>query len=207
MRQLKELLRLKYIAHLTHRQIAGVLNPSTGVVSKYVQLAEAAHLSYPLPDDIDDTQLQLLLTAPPRSRPPTESPPRRCRHSHCRTLPALIFNSSVKVSPACCSGKSTQKASRRRRMATLSSANSIAAGARNTAQSCAKLIAPVKSSFSITAARPLPLLTQQPERLEKHKSSSRALAHRTAVLQTLVSRIISSSRLFDNTLKDTIREA
>ncbi len=52
MRQLKELLRLKYIAHLTHRQIAGVLNLSTGVVSKYVQLAEAAHLSYPLPEAV-----------------------------------------------------------------------------------------------------------------------------------------------------------
>lgn len=57
MRQLKELLRLKYVARLTHRQIAGVLNFSTGVISKYVRLAEAADLRYPLPDDIDDARL------------------------------------------------------------------------------------------------------------------------------------------------------
>jgi transposase len=71
MRQLKELLRLKYAAALTHRQIARSLNLSTGVVSKYVQLAEAAHITYPLPDDIDDARLQQLLSAAPL--PPAES--------------------------------------------------------------------------------------------------------------------------------------
>ena len=47
---------------LSHRQIAKSLNVSTGVVSKYVQLAEAAGLRYPLPDDCDDARLHLLLT-------------------------------------------------------------------------------------------------------------------------------------------------
>lgn len=78
MRQLKELLRLKYAAGLTHRQIARSLNLSTGVVSKYVQLAEAAHLTYPLPDHLSDAQLHHLLTpsppAPPAERTPAAMP-------------------------------------------------------------------------------------------------------------------------------------
>jgi transposase len=65
MRHLKELFRLKYAAGLSHRQIATSLNISTGVVSKYVRLASACGLSYPLPDDIDDAKLHLLLTATP----------------------------------------------------------------------------------------------------------------------------------------------
>ncbi len=65
MRQLKELLRLKYAAGLSHRQIACSLNLSSGVISKYVQLAEAAGLRYPLSDDIDDDRLHLLLTGTP----------------------------------------------------------------------------------------------------------------------------------------------
>lgn len=65
MRHLKELFRLKYLVGLSHRQIATSLNISTGVVSKYVRLASACGLSYPLPDDIDDTKLHLLLTATP----------------------------------------------------------------------------------------------------------------------------------------------
>lgn len=67
MRHLKELFRLKYVADLSHRQIATSLNISTGVVSKYVRLAVAQGLSYPLPDDVDDARLHQLLTtvAPP----------------------------------------------------------------------------------------------------------------------------------------------
>jgi len=72
MRRLKELLRLKYAAGLSHRQIATSLNISTGVVSKYVHLAEVAGLRYPLPDDIDDARLHLLLTDTP-SVSPSES--------------------------------------------------------------------------------------------------------------------------------------
>ena len=75
MRQLKELLRLKYAAGLSHRQIATSLNISTGVVSKYVHLAEVAGLRYPLPDDIDDARLHLLLTDTPSvSLSPSRAP-------------------------------------------------------------------------------------------------------------------------------------
>lgn len=70
MRHLKELFRLKYAAGLSHRQIARSLNLSTGVVSKYVRLASAVGLGYPLPADIDDARLHRLLTADP---PPAEN--------------------------------------------------------------------------------------------------------------------------------------
>ncbi len=69
MRQLKELLRLKYAVGLSHRQIARSLNLSAGVISKYVQLAELAGLRHPLPDDIDDARLHLLLTDTPSVSP------------------------------------------------------------------------------------------------------------------------------------------
>lgn len=56
--KLKEILRLKYEAGLSLRQIALCLSLSTGVISKYLQRAEAAGLGWPLPDDMTDTQLQ-----------------------------------------------------------------------------------------------------------------------------------------------------
>lgn len=41
MRQLTDILRLKYEARLSHAKIAAALGLSKGVVSKYVSLAEA----------------------------------------------------------------------------------------------------------------------------------------------------------------------
>ncbi len=61
MHKIKEVLRLKYAAALTHRQIAGALNLSVGVVNKYLAAAERAALTYPLPADCDDAQLAQLL--------------------------------------------------------------------------------------------------------------------------------------------------
>ncbi len=59
--KLKEMLRLKYQANLSLRQIAAGLNLSVGVISKYVKRAEAAGLRWPLPDDMTEAQLQVLL--------------------------------------------------------------------------------------------------------------------------------------------------
>ena len=57
MRKVKEVLRLKYEAKLSCRQIAASLTLSVGVISKYTKAAEAAGLSWPLPDGLDDTTL------------------------------------------------------------------------------------------------------------------------------------------------------
>ncbi len=69
MRQIKEVLRLKFAAELSHRQIADCLGISVGVVAKYVTAAIAAGLSYPLPADLDDRALLRALRAPAASSP------------------------------------------------------------------------------------------------------------------------------------------
>jgi transposase len=57
MRQIKDILRLRHDAGLTLREIARSLNISVGVVSKYLQLAAAAGITWPPPDDLDEDAL------------------------------------------------------------------------------------------------------------------------------------------------------
>jgi transposase len=66
MLKLKEILRLRYEANLSLRQIARSLNLSLGVVSKYVQRAEAAQLTWPL--QMSDAALVSVMQ-PPRVQP------------------------------------------------------------------------------------------------------------------------------------------
>jgi transposase len=68
MNKLKEVIRLRYQADLSHRQIAASLNLSRGVVAKYLKRAEAEKLSWPLPTDMSDTALSALLQ-PARKAP------------------------------------------------------------------------------------------------------------------------------------------
>ncbi len=76
MRQIKEVLRLKFAAGLSHRQIADCLGISVGVVAKYVTAATNAGLTYPLPDGMDDRALlralraEAAVVATPRLREP-----------------------------------------------------------------------------------------------------------------------------------------
>ncbi len=70
MRQIKEVLRLKFAAQLSQRQIARSLKLSTGVVAKYLAAAERAGLTaWPLPEEMDELTLARTLwpdtTAPP----------------------------------------------------------------------------------------------------------------------------------------------
>ena len=64
MRKIKEVLRLKYEANLSCRQIAASLKLSVGVISKYTHAAEAAGLTWPLPSGLDDTTLAARLFPP-----------------------------------------------------------------------------------------------------------------------------------------------
>lgn len=68
MRTIKEVLRLKHAAQLSHRQIAGSLKISIGVVTKYLAAAERAQLRWPLPEAMDDLALSHALW--PQSAPP-----------------------------------------------------------------------------------------------------------------------------------------
>lgn len=61
MRKIKEVLRLNFESKLSFRKIASSLQLSIGVISKYVNAAEAAGLSWPLPADLDDATLEARL--------------------------------------------------------------------------------------------------------------------------------------------------
>lgn len=73
MHQLRELLRLRYSAQLSQHQIARALRISVGVVNKYLQAAERAQLTWPLPDTLCDAALRQQLFPDPNSpAPPTK---------------------------------------------------------------------------------------------------------------------------------------
>ncbi len=61
MRTLKAILRLKFEAKLSLRQIASSLKMSLGAVSLHLKRADAAQLSWPLPEDMDDDALESAL--------------------------------------------------------------------------------------------------------------------------------------------------
>ena len=69
MRRIKDVLRLKMDAKLSHQQIAAALSISKGAVTKYVGLAAAAGLDWAAVQDIDEATLErCLLVAPERPR-------------------------------------------------------------------------------------------------------------------------------------------
>jgi transposase len=69
MRNIKDVLRLKLDARLSHEQIAAALGISKGVVTKYVGLAAAAGLDWPAVQACDEITLERrLLVAPQRPR-------------------------------------------------------------------------------------------------------------------------------------------
>ena len=74
MRKIKDVLRLKLDALLSHEQIAGSLGISKGVVAKYVGLAAAAGLTWPEVQACDEITLERRLLAA-RQRAPTHVQP------------------------------------------------------------------------------------------------------------------------------------
>jgi transposase len=64
-RQIKEILRLHYESHLGERQIAALCQVGKGTVQRFLQRAAATGLSWPLPEELDDTQMEQLLFPPP----------------------------------------------------------------------------------------------------------------------------------------------
>jgi len=69
MRKIKDVLRLKLDAKMSHQQIAAALGISKGVVTKYVGLAATAGLDWATVRSVDDAALERrLLVAPERPR-------------------------------------------------------------------------------------------------------------------------------------------
>jgi transposase len=73
MRKIKEVLRLKFDNQLSKRQIAQSCSIAHSTVSEYLRRFRQASLSWPLPEKIDDNQLEQLLFP----RPQIGSPHRR----------------------------------------------------------------------------------------------------------------------------------
>jgi transposase len=73
MRKIKEVLRLKFDHQLSKRQIAQSCSIAHSTVSEYLRRFRQAFLSWPLPEKIDDNQLEQLLFP----RPQIGSPHRR----------------------------------------------------------------------------------------------------------------------------------
>jgi transposase len=68
MRQVYEVLRLKWAARLSERQIAQSLGLSRPTVAHYVPRAQAAGLSWPLPEGVNEATLEALLFPPPAAK-------------------------------------------------------------------------------------------------------------------------------------------
>ena len=66
MRRLRELLRLRFEAGLSHRSIAQACTVGLGTVTSYLQRAAAAGLAWPLPDGLYDATLDARLFTRPR---------------------------------------------------------------------------------------------------------------------------------------------
>ena len=78
MRHIKDILRLKHEHRLSVRQIARSCGLPSSTVSDYLVRAQAAGLSWPLPEGLDEQQIQQQLLSPPRGQPeaPPAEPPR-----------------------------------------------------------------------------------------------------------------------------------
>jgi transposase len=70
MRKIKDVLRLRHTAGLSYRQIATSLHIGYGAVVRYLQRAEAAGLTWPLPEEISEEELEqrLFSTRGPQER-------------------------------------------------------------------------------------------------------------------------------------------
>jgi len=64
MRKIREIMRLKYTAQLSNREIAKSCSTARSTVAGCLERASTAGLSWPLPDSLDDTALENLLYPP-----------------------------------------------------------------------------------------------------------------------------------------------
>jgi transposase len=74
MRKVRELLRLRWEQQLPQRVIANSLRLSQASVSDYLSRARRAGLTWPLPDGLDDAQLEALLFPPTPDVPSDQRP-------------------------------------------------------------------------------------------------------------------------------------
>ena len=94
MRYVKDILRLKHQNQLSVREIAGSCGLPASTVGDYLQRAQAAGLTWPLPEGISDSELtERLMQAAIRRAPPSTRPRR------CRTGPRSTSNCGARALP------------------------------------------------------------------------------------------------------------
>ena len=74
MRKIRDVLRLRLGHQLPQRAIGQSLRLSQGAVSEYLKRAGRAGLTWPLPDGLDDAQLEALLFPPAPDVPAGQRP-------------------------------------------------------------------------------------------------------------------------------------
>lgn len=75
MRKIRDVLRYRHSTGLSLDAIARALNLSKGVVAKYLRLASACGLTWPLPEALDDSELEKRLYRQVTAREPTFAEP------------------------------------------------------------------------------------------------------------------------------------
>ena len=73
--KLEELLRLKFAAGLSNRQIAKSCGVARSTVAQYLRRAEQAGIGWPLPEGMSDTELEQRLFPATGQRPPNAQRP------------------------------------------------------------------------------------------------------------------------------------
>ena len=81
MRKIRDVLRYRYSAELSLEATARALKISKGVVAKYIKLATIAGISWPIPDELDDGDLERLLLRQSPYKEPTYAEPDHA-HTH-----------------------------------------------------------------------------------------------------------------------------
>ncbi len=75
MRKIRDVLRYRHSPGLSLEAIARALKISKGVVAKYLRLASAAGVTWPIPEALDDAGLEKLLYPQGAAREPTFAEP------------------------------------------------------------------------------------------------------------------------------------
>ena len=144
MRQVREVLRLKWACGLSDRKIAQSLRISRPTVAEYVRRAQATGLAWPLPDALDDVALERRLF-PTTAHTPTAR----------RPIPdwARVHRSSnARVSPWSSCGKNTRPAPPMA-SSTAQFVRRIASGRASSIWSCGRATGRARHSLSTTPAR------------------------------------------------------
>src|SRR5260370_42131533 len=82
MRKIREVLRLKYACGVSDRVIARSVGIGRTAIAEYVRRAAVIGITWPIPEELDDTALERKLFAPAGYNPPRSKPLPEWGHIH-----------------------------------------------------------------------------------------------------------------------------